>query len=489
MKNLAQLFADQIIAQHRNFEPLDRTYLINKIYALVGEKNLQALTAQLNLLELVHALVQSAQSNHKINKTKAAADILAAQLTDLYTPRPSQINAAFWNFYQISPQAATDYFYQICQENNYIQTAANAKNISYNTQTKYGKLEITINLAKPEKDPQKIARASRQTTHTYPADQLCMDNEGYLGRADFAARTNHRIIRLNLGGEIWGFQYSPYAYFSEHCIFLSQAQRPMHIDSLTFSNLFEIVQLFPHYFVGSNADLPIVGGSVLSHDHYQGGRHVFPMMKAPLRKKFHMNAFPNIQAGIVQWPLSTIRLTSDEISPLIQASQQILTQWQHYSDETVAVRAWSDNTAHHTITPIVYRSSQQWVIDLVLRDNQTSKQYPDGIFHPHADVQHIKKENIGLIEVMGRAIFPGRLQTELLEVKKFLLQQPNQIADYHLPWAQQLQQTVSITPANVDEIIKKSLGQIFARVLEDAGVFKDDKSGHLAFARFVQALN
>ncbi|RHW52229.1 UDP-glucose--hexose-1-phosphate uridylyltransferase [Bombilactobacillus bombi] len=489
-ENLVTLFADKIIMQQKTFYPLDRNYLINKIYALVGDCVIDyPTTKNLEMLDIVQLLVDNAVANQQIAADSNSREILACQLTDLYTPAPSQINQHFWNQYQLSPQAATDYFYQICEQNNYIKTKDNAKNISYQTSTAYGDLEITINLAKPEKDPKAIAAARLQKNNGYPADKLSMENEGYLGRADFPARTNHRIIRLTLGGETWGFQYSPYAYFNEHCIFLSNQQRPMHIDSETFTNLFEIVRLFPHYFVGSNADLPIVGGSVLSHDHYQGGRHLFPMMKAPLKTSFQLKNHPQIIAGIVNWPMSVIRLAGNNPTDLIQASQKILTAWQHYSDESVNVRAIVADKQHHTITPIVYCQNQQWIIDLVLRDNQTSQQYPDGIFHPHQDVQHIKKENIGLIEVMGRAILPGRLQQELQEVKHYLLQEPNHIADYHLTWAQSLQKSHTINDSNVEQIINDSVGQIFARVLEDAGVFKNSPVGEEAFQRFLQVLN
>ncbi|KRM33409.1 galactose-1-phosphate uridylyltransferase [Agrilactobacillus composti DSM 18527 = JCM 14202] len=487
-RNLAELFADQIIALKTTFAPMDRIYLINQIYRLVGEKNLTVTPDLQTPIDVAQALVQSAIQNDKITDSTSGQEILEAELTDFYTPRPAQVNHEFWNDYQISPERATAYFYDISRRNDYIKTAAIAKNISYDVPTEYGDLEITINLSKPEKDPKEIAKAKNMPKTNYPMDQLSMANEGYQGRSNFPARTNHRIIRLTLGGETWGFQYSPYAYFGEHCIFLSDIQRPMHIDTATFSNLFEIVRLLPHYFVGSNADLPIVGGSMLSHDHYQGGRHDFPMAKAPVKYPFTLPGFEDLQAGIVAWPMSVIRLAGKDVQRLIAASGHVLDVWRHYTDDSVSVRAEVDGQQHHTITPIVRKRADNFEIDLVLRDNQTSAQYPDGIFHPHQDVQHIKKENIGLIEVMGRAILPARLKSELHEVEKYVLNQANDMKAYHKAWADDLKQRHEFTADNVTAIVEQETGLVFKRVLEDAGVFKTDEAGQAAFKKFVEAL-
>lgn len=483
--NAIDKFVDAIISSDNNYQELDRIYLINRVRALVGDEcNINGKS----LLAVRDALIQTAVQNQKIVDDPTEKEILSDQLMDLYTPIPSMVNQKFWNLYQNSPESATNYFYELSRKNDYIKTKAIAKNISYTTATNYGDLEITINLSKPEKDPKAIAAAGTQVQTGYPKCQLCMENEGYLGRLGYPARSNHRIIRFMLGGETWGFQYSPYAYFTEHAIFLSHIHRPMVINQHTFSNLLEITKQFPQYFVGSNADLPIVGGSMLSHDHYQGGRHEFPMMKAPVVKNINL-PIKNVKAGIVKWPLSDIRLTSDDPEQLIKAATLIQNNWKSYSDEDVDIRAYTGEIRHHTVTPIAYRKDNQYVLDIVLRDNQTSTNYPDGIFHPHKQYQHIKKENIGLIEVMGRAILPARLKTELIEVEKYLLNQPNSMAEYHHNWADQLKQKYEFTSENVEDIVNKETGLVFSHVLENAGVYKWDNQGRKAFDKFINSLN
>ncbi|WP_125567647.1 UDP-glucose--hexose-1-phosphate uridylyltransferase [Companilactobacillus insicii] len=483
--NAIDKFVDAIINSDNNYQELDRIYLINRVRALVGDKC--DLNGK-NLLATRDALIQTAIQNKKIENNQTDKEILSDQLMDLYTPTPSFINQKFWNLYQESPEAATDYFYQLSQKNDYIKTKAIAKNISYKTPTEYGDLEITINLSKPEKDPKAIAAAGKQTQTGYPKCQLCMENEGYLGRLGYPARSNHRIIRFMLGGETWGFQYSPYAYFTEHAIFLSHIHRPMVINKHTFNNLLEIVREFPQYFVGSNADLPIVGGSMLSHDHYQGGRHTFPMMKAKIVKKINL-PIDDVSAGIVKWPLSDIRLSSDDPEKLVEATSLIHNHWMSYSDENVDIRAYTNGVRHHTVTPIAYRQNNNYVMDIVLRDNQTSKEFPDGIFHPHKQFQHIKKENIGLIEVMGRAILPARLKSELGEVEKYLLNQPNNIAEYHKDWANELRSKYQFTNDNVEKIVDQEAGIVFSHVLENAGVYKWNEQGKQAFDKFINSLN
>ncbi|WP_125587810.1 UDP-glucose--hexose-1-phosphate uridylyltransferase [Companilactobacillus jidongensis] len=483
--NAIDKFVDVIISSDNNYQELDRIYLINRVRALVGD---ECTLNGKNLLVVRDALIQTAIQNQKITNTPTEKEILSDQLMDLYTPTPSEVNQKFWNLYQKNPESATNYFYELSRKNDYIKTKAIAKNISYTTATDYGDLEITINLSKPEKDPKAIAEASVQTQNGYPKCQLCMENEGYLGRLGYPARSNHRIIRFMLGGETWGFQYSPYAYFTEHAIFLSHIHRPMIINQHTFNNLLEITKQFPQYFVGSNADLPIVGGSMLSHDHYQGGRHEFPMMKAPIVKKINL-PINNVEAGIVKWPLSDIRLISDTPEQLIKAATLIHKHWKSYSDASVDVRAYTDDISHHTVTPIAYRKDDQYVLDIVLRDNQTSAKYPDGIFHPHKQYQHIKKENIGLIEVMGRAILPARLKAELIEVEKYLLDQPNKMAEYHHQWADQLKQKYELTSENVEDVVNTETGLVFSHVLENAGVYKWDDQGRKAFDKFINSLN
>ncbi|MCH8624929.1 UDP-glucose--hexose-1-phosphate uridylyltransferase [Lactiplantibacillus plantarum] len=480
-------FVTAVIASPSQYTELDRIYVHNRVLGLVGEGDPIAASDD-QLTSLTDALVKTAIQNGKIEATQSDEDILADQLMDLVTPLPSVLNQRFWDKYQVSPQTATDYFFNLSKANDYIKTRAIAKNVVFPAKTPFGDLEITINLSKPEKDPKAIAAARNQPQDGYPLCQLCMQNEGYLGRLGYPARSNHRIIRLTLGGNTWGFQYSPYAYFNEHSIFLDQEHRPMVINRQTFTNLLEIVQQFPHYFVGSNADLPIVGGSMLSHEHYQGGRHEFPMMKAPIARTIDLG-IAGVKAGIVKWPMSTIRLTSQDLVALTDAAVKIHETWKNYSDESVDVRAYTDGTRHHTTTPIARKVGDDYVLDIVLRDNQTSAEFPDGIFHPHQDVQHIKKENIGLIEVMGRAILPARLKTELAEVGKYLLDQPNQMVVMHQAWADQLKATNAITADNVTTVIDTAVGNVFARVLADAGVFKWDDAGEAAFDRFVAAMH
>lgn len=486
MSETVDQYVDAVI-ESGTYEPLDRLYVTNRVLGLIGDE--PAVNAKGDdLLDIIEALVETAVKNGRIEDGQSDRDILEAELTDLMTPTPAKVNQQFWNRYSQSPEAATDYFYNLSRKNNYIKTRAIAKNLAFDAPTKYGDLEITINLSKPEKDPKAIAAARHQKANAYPLSQLAIENEGYRGRLGYPARTNHRVIRMTLGGEPWGFQYSPYAYFSEHAIFLLQAHRPMVINQHTFTNLLEIVRTFPHYFVGSNADLPIVGGSMLAQDHYQGGRHTFPMMKAEVARKVNLPGFDDVDAGIVNWPMSTIRLSSDTPEELVNAATTIANSWQHYDDESVDVRAYTDGERHHTVTPIAYRKGDQFVLDIVLRDNQTSAEFPDGIFHPHQDVQHIKKENIGLIEVMGRAILPARLKDEMQEVKQYLLNQPNKMADYHKDWADQLKADHDVTTANADSVIDQALGDVFARVLEDAGVFKGDDRGQAAFDKFIAQL-
>ncbi|MBL1226266.1 UDP-glucose--hexose-1-phosphate uridylyltransferase [Enterococcus sp. BWR-S5] len=483
-------FADLAI-QTGSWKEMDRLYLQNRILGMIGEDALEPIeqTESVDPLELLDTLMEQAKSNNVIGALQADYDILEAQLTDLLTPSPAAVNEQFAQLYEDRPEAATDYFYQLCKKNNYIKTKAIAQNIVFPTKSEYGILEITINLSKPEKDPKQIAAERTSVSVNYPKCLLCMENEGYKGRINHPARTNHRIIRMSLDDEAWGLQYSPYAYYNEHAIVLSEEHRPMKISKETFKRLLSITEFLPHYFVGSNADLPIVGGSILSHDHYQGGRHTFAMAEADIEKSFELSRFKSVQAGIVKWPMSVIRLQGQTISELTEAADWILSQWRAYSDETVQVRAYSeDGTPHHTITPIARRRGELFELDLVLRDNNVSEEYPDGIFHPHKEVHHIKKENIGLIEVMGLAVLPPRLAEELKEVESYLLGQKNEMADYHKDWAAQLKASKTITSQNVTAIIQEAVGKVFEQVLLDAGVFKRDAQGQEAFQRFIDYL-
>ena len=484
---LVETFVTKVIAES-TFEGLDCIYLTNRVLALVGDGALEVKTDQDNLIDLKDQLVEEAVRLETIEDSLAAREILGAELMDLVTPCPSQVNRDFWATYAQSPEQAIADFYQLSQKNDYIKLKAIAKNIAYRVPSDYGELEITINLSKPEKDPKEIAAAKLVKSSNYPQCQLCMENEGYHGRVNHPARSNHRIIRFDISGQEWGFQYSPYAYFNEHCIFLDSQHRPMAISRQSFERLLAIVEQFPGYFAGSNADLPIVGGSILTHDHYQGGRHVFPMEVAPLQKSFTFEGFESVRAGIVQWPMSVIRLTSDSKDDLTNLAEKILLAWRQYSDPSVQVLAESNGTPHHTITPIARKRDGQFELDLVLRDNQTSTEHPDGIYHPHKDVQHIKKENIGLIEVMGLAILPPRLKEEVEQVAAYLVGEDVSVSDYHQAWADELKES---HPGLTDKvqalnIVQESVGKIFARVLEDAGVYKQTEEGQAAFMRFVE---
>ena len=484
---LVETFVTKVIAES-TFEELDRIYLTNRVLALVGDEVLDVETDQDNLIDLKDQLVEEAVRLETIEDSQASREILGADLMDLVTPCPSQVNRDFWSTYAQSPEQAIADFYQLSQKNDYIKLKAIAKNIAYRVPSDYGELEITINLSKPEKDPKEIAAAKLVKSSNYPKCQLCMENEGYHGRVNHPARSNHRIIRFDISGQEWGFQYSPYAYFNEHCIFLDSQHRPMAISRQSFERLLAIVEQFPGYFAGSNADLPIVGGSILTHDHYQGGRHVFPMEVAPIQKSFTFAGFETVKAGIVQWPMSVIRLTSDSKEDLTELAEKILLAWRQYSDPSVQVLAESNGTPHHTITPIARKRDGQFELDLVLRDNQTSPEHPDGIYHPHKDVQHIKKENIGLIEVMGLAILPPRLKEEVEQVAAYLVGKDVSVADYHQAWADELKDShPDLTDKDQAlEIVQESVGKIFARVLEDAGVYKQTEEGQAAFMRFVE---
>ena len=484
---LVENFVTKVIAES-TFEELDRIYLTNRVLALVGDGALEVKIDQDNLIDLKDQLVEEAVRLETIEDSLAAREILGADLMDLVTPCPSQVNRDFWTTYAQSPEQAIADFYQLSQKNDYIKLKAISKNIAYRVPSDYGELEITINLSKPEKDPKEIAAAKLVKSSNYPQCQLCMENEGYHGRVNHPARSNHRIIRFGISGQEWGFQYSPYAYFNEHCIFLDSQHRPMAISRQSFERLLAIVEQFPGYFAGSNADLPIVGGSILNHDHYQGGRHVFPMEVAPIQKSFTFEGFESVKAGIVQWPMSVIRLTSDSKDDLTNLAEKILLSWRQYSNPSVQVLAESNGIPHHTITPIARKRDGQFELDLVLRDNQTSPEHPDGIYHPHKDVQHIKKENIGLIEVMGLAILPPRLKEEVEQVAAYLVGEDVSVADYHQEWADELKESHPGLTDKVQalEIVQESVGKIFARVLEDAGVYKQTEEGQAAFMRFVE---
>lgn len=488
MQTVINNFVEQVI-QSGLYKPMDYSYVKNRVLALVGEEGANTSTSETDIKKLKDMLVELAEKNGKVGPLAEEKDCLGAELMNFITPIPSAVNENFWSTYQESPEKAVNDFYQLSKDNDYIKLSAIAKNIAFRAETKYGPLEITINLSKPEKDPKTIAAEKLMKASNYPKCLLCMENEGYQGRVNYPARANHRIIRMKLGDEEWGLQYSPYSYFNEHAIFLNTKHIPMAITPKTFEQLLEIVDIIPGYFVGSNADLPIAGGSILSHNHYQGGKYVFPMEVAECETNFVFSGFEDIQAGIVKWPMSVLRLRGTNKQRIVELASKILKSWQGYTDLEADIIAATGEVPHHTITPIARVVDGQFEMDLVLRDNHTSELHPDGVYHPHKDVQHIKKENIGLIEVMGLAILPPRLKTELEEVEKYLLGKENAIADYHLEWADQLKEKYpNVKEEEVNSVVQHEVGQVFARVLEDAGVYKNTPFGHEAFMRFVKSV-
>ena len=426
--------------------------------------------------------------------TQDARDQFDTELMNCLMPRPSEVVKKFYDLYREDKQAATDYYYGLSRASNYIRVDRIEKDRMWTAPTEYGDLVITINLSKPEKDPKAIAAAKNAPQSGYPKCALCRENEGYLGSANQAARGNHRLIPLELGGEPWFLQYSPYVYYNEHCIVLSREHRPMKVSRQSMARLLEFVTLLPHYFVGSNADLPIVGGSILTHDHFQGGHYEFPMAKAPVREKVDFPGFEDVEAGIVHWPMSVIRLRGKEPSRLVDLADKVLTAWREYSDESVDILAYTDGTPHNTITPIARRRGEDYELDLVLRNNRTTQEHPLGLFHPHAEYHHIKKENIGLIEVMGLAILPPRLLTET-QLLEQALKEPQKAAEImarpemekHQAWYEELK-AAGAGEGDTQRAIQESIGVIFGKILGNAGVYKDTEEGREAFRRFCKSL-
>lgn len=474
---------------------MDRVYCLNRLMdrlALDGlsdrVKSFQN-REKYRLKDLAEFLIENAKKRGLLEDSQVEADILLGQLMDSVMDRPSLIDETFWQLYREDPKKATDWFYDFSQTVDYIKTDRIAQNISYKHQSKYGEIDLTINLSKPEKDPKKIAELQKIKSMDYPKCPLCIENEGFRGNAGHAPRANHRVIRLKVLEEDWGFQYSPYSYFNEHCIFLSQTHHPMLVNGRCLAKLLSIVEQMPHYFVGSNAGLPIVGGSILSHDHYQGGRYHFAMEKAKVLKSYTWPNYPEVSVEQLYWPLSVVRLRSVHKEQLLEASEKVMTDWSNYSDPSQHIFSKTDGVDHNAITPIVRKKGEAFEMDLVLRNNLTTSEFPDGYFHPHPDVQHIKKENIGLIEVMGLAVLPARLKREIKALTKALYQGTEEVDAKHLNWLKDLK--ASYQPESLEEaeaIVKNSMGDIFIRVLEDAGVFKQTNEGQLAMQEFVESL-
>ena len=419
-------------------------------------------------------------------------DLFDTKIMGALTPRPAQVIEKFQTLRAEDPQKATNWYYQFSQDTNYIRRDRIAKDMQWKAPTEYGELDITINLSKPEKDPKAIAAARNLPASAYPRCQLCAENEGYAGRVNHPARQNHRIVPITINGSPWFLQYSPYVYYNEHCICLNSEHTPMKIDKACFGKLLDFVGQFPHYFVGSNADLPIVGGSILAHDHFQGGRYTFAMAKAPVETPFTFPGYEDVQAGIVKWPMSVVRLTCADPQRLIDLADHILTAWRGYTDEKALILAETDGEPHNTITPIARRRGEDYELDLVLRNNLTTEEHPLGVYHPHAELHHIKKENTGLIEVMGLAVLPARLKTELAAVAEKLAKGEDLRADpltaSHADWAEGFAGKYEITADNALDVVQKETGLVFAQVLEHAGVYKRNAEGKEAFLRFLNTL-
>lgn len=479
-------------------EEADRIYTVN---ALLGALNLDEIESDPSqeiaprpLVEVLNTLIDYAVEKGLCDDHIEARDLFDTRLMGILTPPPRQVRHEFYDRYDEDARDATDWYYNFSQETNYIRRDRMAKNIAWQSATPYGELDITINLAKPEKDPRAIAAAKNAPQSSYPKCLLCKENEGYAGHIGHPARQNHRIIPITINETDWFFQYSPYTYYNEHCIVFNAEHVPMKIDRAAFRKLFDFVTLFPHYFVGSNADLPIVGGSILSHDHFQGGRYTFAMERAEIAEAIIFKGYESVRAGRLNWPLTAIRLTGSDDGELVELADKILGCWRGYTDESAFIFAETDGEPHNTITPIVRRAGDDFQIDLVLRNNITTDEYPLGVYHPHQEYHHIKKENIGLIEVMGLAVLPARLKEELALVTEGLIAGTDLNADErtakHAAWAEQVKADhQELNADNATDIVRAEVGIVFGKVLENCGVFKADAAGKEAFRRFVAAVN
>ncbi|BFK20428.1 UDP-glucose--hexose-1-phosphate uridylyltransferase [Mediterraneibacter glycyrrhizinilyticus] len=474
----------------------ERIYTTNLLLDLMRENSYEDVACDLSdivLEDVLHDLLDEACARGIIEDDITSRDLFDTKLMNALLPRPAQVQQTFREQYEISPEAATAYYYKFSQDSDYIRRYRIKKDQKWTVDTAYGTLDITINLSKPEKDPKAIAAARNSAASSYPKCQLCMENEGYAGRADHPARENHRIIPITINDSDWGFQYSPYVYYNEHCIVFNGEHTPMKIERNTFVKLFDFIKLFPHYFLGSNADLPIVGGSILSHDHFQGGHYTFAMAKAPVIRSFTVKGYEDVTAGIVKWPLSVIRLQCADESRIIDLADHILRTWRGYTDPDAFIFAETDRQPHNTITPIARKRGDLYELDLTLRNNITTEEHPLGVYHPHAALHHIKRENIGLIEVMGLAVLPARLKSELELLKEYILEgkdiRSNDSIEKHADWVDEfLPNYPEINASNVEEILQQEVGKVFCQVLEDAGVYKCTPEGMEAFERFTNTL-
>ena len=471
----------------------DRTFCVNRlleILALDGfeEPDISGESAELE--EILKAILDFACEKGLIENSVTARDLFDTKLMSVFVPRPSYVSKRFYELYSESPQKATDYYYKLSCDSDYIRRYRVCRDLKWKSESEYGTLDITVNLSKPEKTPEEIAAAKRAVQGGYPKCLLCPENEGYAGRMNHPARQNHRIIPITIDGSDWGFQYSPYVYYNEHCIVFNKKHIPMKLDRSAFKKLLDFTELFPHYFVGSNADLPIVGGSILSHEHFQGGRYEFAMAKAPIETDITFKGFEDVKAGIVSWPMSVIRISSKDKERVVSLADRILLEWRAYSDEKCFIFAETDGEKHNTVTPIARRRGEDFEMDLVLRNNITTKEFPLGVFHPHPELHNIKKENIGLIEVMGLAVLPARLKNELALLRSAILSgaglKDDPVLSKHAAWVASFKDKYEFTEENTEDILKKEVGLVFSKVLEHAGVYKRTAEGREGFMRFLE---
>ena len=493
-----ETYIDSLVSYAMNTglaEPADHMVLTNRLLDLMGKAEYvpSEEPQSEDLEEILKGLLDYACAQGLCEDNITARDLFDTKIMGLITPMPREVIARFQSLYAENPVAATDWYYRFSCDTDYIRRYRIARDMRWKYDSEYGRMDITINLSKPEKDPKAIAAAKLAPQSGYPKCQLCAENEGYAGRMNHPARQNHRIIPITVCGESWCLQYSPYVYYNEHCIVFNSKHIPMKIDRSAFEKLLSFVTVFPHYFVGSNADLPIVGGSILSHEHFQGGHYTFAMETAPVETEIAFTGFEDVAAGIVKWPMSVIRLEGADPNLLTALADKILACWRGYSDEAVGVLAFSDGEPHNTITPIARRHGENYQLDLVLRCNITSAEHPLGVFHPHADKHHIKKENIGLIEVMGLAVLPSRLKKELADLAQAIVENKDIRSDAvlckHADWVDELKNRHVFTEENVMDILLAETGKVFAAVLEDAGVYKRTADGQAAFVRFIQTVN
>lgn len=477
------------------FNKRDRIYVTNRILEILNldEYSCDEEFSNVNLEETLKELLDFAVEKGLIEDSIVHRDLFDTKLMGAMMPRPSEVTDRFGELYKQSPKAATDFFYRLSCDSDYIRRYRVEKDIKWVTATEYGDLDITINLSKPEKDPKAIAAAKNAPQAGYPKCMLCRECEGYAGRLNFPARQNHRVIPVKINNSDWCFQYSPYVYYNEHCIVFNAKHTPMAINRDTFKKLLDFVKQFPHYFVGSNADLPIVGGSILSHDHFQGGNYTFAMAKAKVEYPLSFEGFSDVEAGILKWPMSVIRLSCPDSDRLIELADKILKAWRGYTDESAFIFAETDGEPHNTITPIARKKGDNFELDLVLRNNITTKEHPLGVYHPHKELHHIKKENIGLIEVMGLAVLPARLKNEMALLENAILEnrdiKNDEILSKHYDWAEEIRAKYdNITKENIDKIIKDEIGLVFAKVLEHAGVYKRTPEGIAAFKKFAESV-